>query len=79
MLAALTLLTDGGEHLGLPILIGAAYAFSSTVAVMIGGALPLFLKRFKLDPAMLSSPMLTTMTDAVSFFTVLYLAQMFLL
>ncbi|MBC7006708.1 magnesium transporter [Photobacterium sp. BZF1] len=79
LLAVLTLLTHGSEHIGLPLLIGAAYAFSSTLAVIIGGTLPLFLRRLSLDPAMLSSPVLTTLTDAISFFSVLYLAQLFLL
>lgn len=79
VLAVLTLFTHGNEHYGLPLLIGLAYAFSSILAVMIGGALPLLLRRFNLDPAMLSSPVLTTLTDAISFFSVLYLAQLFLL
>ncbi|WP_353499636.1 magnesium transporter [Vibrio chaetopteri] len=79
VLALLTYLTQSGEVIGLPLFIGLAYSFSSTFAVMIGGSLPLILKRFNLDPAMLSSPILTTLTDAISFFSVLYLAQMFLL
>ncbi|MGR5209540.1 magnesium transporter [Vibrio rotiferianus] len=79
VLALLTFLTHGNEYTQLPIYIGLAYALSSTLAVMIGGALPLLLKRYKLDPAMLSSPVLTTLTDAISFFSVLYLAQTFLL
>ncbi|WP_322804609.1 magnesium transporter [Vibrio alfacsensis] len=79
VLALLIFLTHGNEYTQLPIYIGLAYALSSTLAVMIGGALPLLLKRYKLDPAMLSSPVLTTLTDAISFFCVLYLAQTFLL
>ncbi|WP_394246447.1 magnesium transporter [Vibrio profundi] len=79
VLALLTFFTLGGEHTDLPIVIAIAYTFSSALAVMIGGTLPLILKRFNLDPAMLSSPILTTLTDAISFFSVLYLAQTFLL
>lgn len=79
VLALLTLFTLGGEHSGLPLVIAIAYTLSSTLAVVIGGTLPLLLKRLKFDPAMLSSPMLTTLTDAISFFTVLYLAHAFLL
>ncbi|AYV23393.1 magnesium transporter [Vibrio mediterranei] len=79
VLTVLTLLSHGGAHVALPLLIGLAYAFSSSVAVVIGGSLPLLLKRLGLDPAMLSSPILTTLTDAISFFSVLYLAQSFLL
>lgn len=79
VLGVLTLFTHSNEHIGLPLLIGIAYAFSSVLAVMIGGALPLLLRRLNLDPAMLSSPVLTTLTDAIAFFSVLYLAQLFLL
>ncbi|KDN28727.1 magnesium transporter [Vibrio fortis] len=79
VLALLTQFTLGGEHSGLPLVIAIAYTLSSTLAVVIGGTLPLLLKRLNFDPAMLSSPMLTTLTDAISFFTVLYLAHAFLL
>ncbi|USD43870.1 magnesium transporter [Vibrio sp. SCSIO 43135] len=79
VLALLTLFTLGGEHSGLPLLIAIAYTLSSTLAVVFGGTLPLLLKRLNFDPAMLSSPMLTTLTDAVSFFSVLSLAHAFLL
>lgn len=79
VLALLTLFTLGGEHSGLPLVIAIAYTLSSTLAVVIGGTLPLLLKRLRFDPAMLSSPMLTTLTDAISFFIVLYLAHAFLL
>ncbi|ENQ8702075.1 magnesium transporter [Vibrio harveyi] len=79
VLALLTLFTLGGEHSGLPLVIAIAYTLSSTLAVVIGGTLPLLLKRLRFDPAMLSSPMLTTLTDAISFFSVLYLAHAFLL
>ncbi|MFM2668192.1 magnesium transporter [Vibrio mediterranei] len=79
VLALLTLLTLGGEHSGLPLVIAIGYTLSSTLAVVIGGTLPLLLKRLHFDPAMLSSPMLTTFTDAISFFSVLYLAHSFLL
>ncbi|GEK14220.1 magnesium transporter [Aliivibrio fischeri] len=79
VIALLMLLTHGQQNHLLPILVAIAYTISSTLAVMIGGALPLILKRVNLDPAMLSSPLLTTLTDAISFFSVLYLAQLMLL
>lgn len=79
VLALLTWFTFGSEHVGLSLIITLAYTFSSVLAVMIGGTLPLLLKRLRLDPAMLSSPLLTTLTDAISFFSVLYLAQSLLL
>ncbi|WP_210442411.1 magnesium transporter [Vibrio crassostreae] len=79
VIALLMLLTHGQQSHLLPVIVAVAYTVSSTLAVMIGGALPLALKRANLDPAMLSSPLLTTLTDAISFFSVLYLAQLMLL
>ena len=35
-------------------------------AVLIGGILPLFLKRIGLDPALMSSPLITTVTDSLA-------------
>jgi magnesium transporter len=39
---------------------------------------PLVLKRFKLDPAVASGPLLTTVTDMCGFFLLLGLASMVL-
>ncbi|MBY5980395.1 magnesium transporter [Ferrimonas balearica] len=78
VLAALSLLR-GGDHPELPWVIGGAYALSSVVTVLLGGALPLWLRRLGLDPAMLASPVLTTLSDATAFFLVLFLAQWWLL
>ncbi|RJG41970.1 magnesium transporter [Motilimonas pumila] len=79
VLALLSYFTYGEEQLALPLLVAMAYMISSTLAVLIGGALPLLLAKLKLDPAMLSSPLLTTLTDAISFLSVLTLASMILL
>ena len=40
-------------------------------AVSIGGTVPLLLKRFNVDPAVASGPVLTTVTDMCGFFLVL--------
>jgi len=73
ILGALVFIT----HADLPILaltIGVAYALNSILAVLIGGALPLTLTRIGVDPAMMSSPILTTLTDMGSFFLTLSFA-----
>jgi magnesium transporter len=62
------------EYPAMAILIGGSYALTSILAVSFGGALPLVLRRVGVDPAMLSSPILTTLTDMASFFIVLTLA-----
>lgn len=60
-------------------LIGISYAMTSVLAVTCGGGLPLVLQRIGVDPAMLSSPILTTLTDLFSFATVLTLAATIIL
>ena len=62
----------GNPVLGL--VVGAALAINTVVAVSIGGTVPLVLKRFGVDPAVASGPLLTTITDMCGFFLVLSLA-----
>ena len=58
----------------LGVVIGAALAINTMIAVSIGGVVPLVLKRFGTDPAVASGPLLTTVTDMAGFFLVLSLA-----
>ncbi len=62
------------DNVYLGVVIGTALAANSVLAVSIGGTLPLLLKRFGIDPAVASGPLLTTVTDMVGFFLVLSLA-----
>ena len=55
--------------------VGSALALNTTIAVCIGGLVPLLLKRFKADPALASGPILITITDMCGFFIVLTLAS----
>ena len=66
----------GNAILGL--VVGAALAINTVVAVSIGGTVPLLLKRFRFDPAVASGPLLTTVTDMCGFFLVLSLASLVL-
>ncbi len=59
----------------LSLVIGVALAGNTIVAVTFGGVLPLILKKLKIDPALVSSPLLTTVTDMCGFFLVLSLAS----
>lgn len=54
--------------------IGGALMLNTMIAVSIGGTVPLVLKRFGIDPAVASGPLLTTITDMAGFFLVLGLA-----
>ena len=69
-------LWKGNAILGL--VVGAALAINTVVAVSIGGTVPLLLKRFKFDPAVASGPLLTTVTDMCGFFLLLSMASLVL-
>ena len=62
----------GNPYLGL--VVGGALAINTVVAVAIGGTIPLFLKKMKVDPALASGPILTTVTDMLGFFLALTFA-----
>ena len=69
-------LWKGSPMLGL--VVGAALALNTVLAVSIGGSVPLILKRMNIDPAIASGPLLTTITDMCGFFLVLSLASLVL-
>lgn len=62
----------------LALVVGAALALNTLVAVCIGGAVPMVLRRLGFDPALASGPMLTTITDMCGFFFVLSFATVVL-
>jgi magnesium transporter len=65
-------------NLVLGLVVASAMALNTVVAVSIGGTVPLALKRLKMDPALASGPILTTITDMCGFFLVLSFATMML-
>ena len=72
LLGCVAYLWKGNPWLGL--VVGGALAVNTLVSVILGGMLPLALKKVKLDPALVSSPLLTTVTDMCGFFFVLSFA-----
>lgn len=58
----------------LSLVVGGALTLNTVVAVIIGGSVPLVLKRLNFDPALASGPILTTITDMCGFFFVLTFA-----
>ena len=66
------------QNVWLGLVIGFALAANTLLSVLLGGLVPLFLKRLKVDPALASGPILTTCTDVCGFFLVLNLAAMVL-
>lgn len=73
LIAAVAWFWQGNGYLGL--VVGLALGLNTVVAVSIGGLVPLVLKRFKVDPAIASGPLLTTVTDMCGFFLVLSIAS----
>jgi len=63
------------HNIFLALVVGSALALNTIVAVLIGGLVPLGLKALRLDPALASGPILTTVTDMCGFFLVLSFAS----
>ena len=76
LLGAVAILWKGNPYLGL--VVGAALAANTLVAVSFGGLVPLILRALKTDPALASGPLLTTVTDMCGFFFVLSFASFML-
>jgi magnesium transporter len=76
LLGGVAFLWKGNPYLGL--VVGGALAANTGVAVTLGGMLPLLLKRLRMDPALVSGPLLTTVTDMCGFFFVLSFASQIL-
>ncbi len=67
---------QGNPWLGL--VVGFALSLNTLIAVSVGGTLPVLLKRFRIDPAVASGPILTTVTDMCGFFLLLATAGLML-
>lgn len=74
LLSIATYIWQGNALLG--VVVGFALGLNTLIAVSIGGAVPLLLKGCRVDPAIGSGPVLTTITDMCGFFLVLGLATM---
>ena len=74
LIALVAYLWKGNAWLGA--VVGCALALNTIVAVCVGGAVPLVLKRTGRDPALASGPILTTVTDMCGFFLVLTFASL---
>ncbi|MCC6144846.1 MAG: magnesium transporter [Candidatus Hydrogenedentes bacterium] len=76
LIGTVALIWKGNLFLG--VVVGTALMLNTLVAVSIGGVLPLVLKGFKVDPALASGPILTTITDMCGFFLTLSFATLML-
>jgi magnesium transporter len=73
LLGMVAFLWKGNLYLGL--VVASALALNTVLSVLIGGSVPLALRRMRIDPALASGPILTTVTDMCGFFFVLSFAS----
>lgn len=73
LIAVVAFAWKGNGWLGL--VVGSALTVNTIIAVSLGGTLPLMLRRFGVDPALASGPILTTLTDMLGFLLVLGMAS----
>ncbi len=73
LLGSIAVLWKGNIYLGLTVMV--ALSLNTILSVLLGGLVPLFLKRLKVDPALASGPILTTCTDMCGFLLVLSIAS----
>jgi magnesium transporter len=76
LIASVAWLWQGNPWLGL--VVGVALSVNTLIAVSIGGTVPVLLKAVKVDPALASGPILTTITDMCGFFLLLATASLML-
>lgn len=73
---ALSLIWAKSQEKWVALIAGAVMATNTMVAVTLGTLLPMALKRCKLDPALMSGPLVTTMLDTIGFLTFLSMVSM---
>ena len=70
--------TDDPDRVMIGLVLGLAMIFTILMAKTLGAFLPLLAKRIKLDPAVVASPMITTIVDVVSLMFYFKLAMVLL-
>lgn len=76
LLGGVAYIWQGSLMLGM--VIGLALAINTLLSVLVGGLTPMFLKILKLDPALVTGALITTITDMGGFFLVLSFATIVL-
>jgi magnesium transporter len=66
-MVVLSLIWAAPQERWVALVAGMVMAMNTLVAVTLGTLLPMAMKRLKLDPAMISGPLLTTLLDAIGF------------
>lgn len=66
------------EELSLALTVTLTLFITVVIAKIVGGVLPMFAQKLKLDPAVMASPIITSIVDVVSLFIYFYIATFFL-
>jgi magnesium transporter len=77
-LGVLTLLWASSSERWVGVVAGIVMAANVMIAASLGTMLPMVLKRFKQDPALVSGPLMTTLLDTIGFLSFLGLTSFFL-
>ncbi|MBU2064061.1 MAG: magnesium transporter, partial [Candidatus Omnitrophica bacterium] len=62
----------------LSLAVGVSMGITIVIATTVGASLPLLSRKFKLDPALMSGPMIATIVDIVGIIVYFNIAQLFL-
>ncbi|MGE3062772.1 MAG: magnesium transporter [bacterium] len=69
-------LTDAHHDMRLAFTVGISMVFVVTLSTVLGAVFPVFFKKLKLDPALMSAPFIASIIDIFSIFIYLTLAEM---
>ena len=66
------------KDMNLAIIVGITLIITAIMSKLIGGMLPIIAKKFKLDPAIMAAPIITTIVDCCSVFAFFNIALLFI-
>ena len=66
------------QDMNLAIIVGITLIITAIISKLIGGMLPIIAKKFKLDPAIMAAPIITTIVDCCSVFAFFNIALIFI-
>ena len=66
------------KDMNLAIIVGITLIITAIMSKLIGGILPIIAKKFKLDPAIMAAPIITTIVDCCSVFAFFNIALLFI-
>ncbi|HRU41667.1 MAG TPA: magnesium transporter, partial [Candidatus Diapherotrites archaeon] len=65
----------GGNSFTVSVVVSVTLIFTIMIAKVIGGVLPLFAKAINIDPAIMASPLISTIVDALTLLSYFKIAE----